>query len=130
MIVDSSNGIITVYNIQDSPWEFRVYDYVGTATTDFVITNDGLTEVDLIAKSAEIEYLWSQDNEPVVGFDVELFYNNLGTWESIENYTTDVNGKVLVDSIILLERKPPKYSSLILGYLKKIRLLKFVISQF
>ncbi|KKL26862.1 hypothetical protein LCGC14_2391070, partial [marine sediment metagenome] len=78
-------------------YSFYSYDY----SIFYPITQDGLTDVDFVAASGDFSFLWSSDNSPAIDHTAELFFDNAGTWISVDNYTTDSNGKVIITEMLI-----------------------------
>ena len=97
---DGANGRMVIYEIL----LYTDYDYrlvIGNSwNTNYNLNETGLTEINLVAKSLDAEFLWSSDSTPVVGTDFELFWFNGTDFVSIGTYTTDVNGKVIITEML------------------------------
>ncbi len=97
---DIANGNIVIYNLNDEEsYPYKII--IGNAwNIEVDIIPNTITEVDLPAKSLEAEFLWSGDNAPVVGMEIELFWNNGTDFVSMGIYVTDVDGKVIITEMI------------------------------
>lgn len=101
---NNAEGQIIIYNLYEVAvpdlWHIEI-TYAG-AIQSFDIAYHTLTAIDLVAKSGEFEFLWSSDSAPVQNRNFELFWFDGVDWISAGMYMTDVDGKIIIDSLLII----------------------------
>jgi len=98
LVIDEINGLISFYELFNASNPYRIV-INNSWDVNYEFRADDVVEIDLVAKSLEASFTWSDDSI-AENETVSLYFNDGIGWILVGDYVTNALGKVVITEIL------------------------------